>query len=98
LYGCWAVEDAAKDKAEDENGIVKEEDEIIDKVIENEIDAAIIKDTTIALKEGTAAAMMMEMTDVLEEEKGNNDDLLPSDYPTYSPIHTGYPTYMPNES
>jgi hypothetical protein len=98
LYGCWAVEDAAKDEAnEDENEEIKEEDEIIDKVIENEIDTAIIKDTTIALKEGTAAAMMMEMTDVLEEEKGN-DDLLPSDYPTYSPIHTDYPTYMPTES
>jgi hypothetical protein len=92
------VEDAAKDEVEDENEIIKEEDEIINKVIENEIDTAIIKDTTIALEEGTsaAAAMMMEMTDVLEEEKGN-DDLLPSDYPTYSPIHTDYPTYMPTE-
>ena len=101
LYGCWAVEDAAKDEAEDdEEQIIEEEDEIINKVIENEIDTAIIEDKTVAsLEEGTAAAaaaMMIEMTDVLEDK--GNDDLLPSDYPTYSPIHTDYPTYMPTES
>lgn len=97
LYGCWAVEDAAKDEAEDNEEQIEEEDEIIDTVIENKIDTAIIEDKTIALEEGTAAAaMMMEMTHVLEEK--GNDDLLPSDYPTYSPIFTDYPTYMPTES
>jgi hypothetical protein len=93
------VEDAAKDEAEDDEEVI-EEDEIINKVIENEIDTAIIEDKTVAsLEEGTAAAaapMMIEMTDVLEDK--GNDDLLPSDYPTYSPIHTDYPTYMPTES
>jgi len=96
LYGCWAVEDAARDEIEDDEEVI-EEDEIIDTVIKNEIDSAIVEDKTITLEEGTAAAtMMMEMTDVLEDK--GNDDLLPSDYPTYSPIHTDYPTYMPTES
>lgn len=83
LYGCWAVEDAAKDEAEDNDTVI------------NKIDTAIIEDKTIALiDEGNAAAAaMMEMTHV-SEEKGN-DDLLPSDYPTYSPIYTDYPTYSP---